>query len=59
MTIAEWKAHAASIRRAWYRCEDRLAAERKKVKALRRQVWRLSAALALAKDTPARKDATP
>ena len=41
MTIREWKAHAASIRRAWYRCEDRLAAERKKVKALRRQVWRL------------------
>ena len=41
MTIREWRAHAGSIRRAWYRCEDRLAAERKKVKALRRQVWRL------------------
>ncbi len=41
MTVAEWKAHAGSIRKAWYRCEDQLAAERKKVKALRRQVWRL------------------
>ena len=41
MTIREWSAHAASIRRAWYRCEDQLAAERKKCRALRRKVWRL------------------
>jgi hypothetical protein len=50
MTIAEWRAHAASIRRAWYRCEDDLARSRKMVKALRRKVWRLMAE---------RKDATP
>jgi hypothetical protein len=52
MTIAEWRAHAASIRRAWYRTQDDLARSRKMVKRLRRQVWRLSAQL-----PP--KDATP